>query len=94
MSALEDAARPSHGDRDCWTESEADEEESDVASPWVGVSDQSRHEDAGDLETHRDGEEQCAVAVEAVGDGRDEENGDEVADPDRCNEEREGYAAE
>ena len=37
------------------------------------------HQEAGDLDQDGDGEEEGAVVVEAVGDGGDEEDGDEIA---------------
>ena len=77
MPWLENLICPSHGDGDSWTETEAYEQEADIAGPWVdGIG---CDEETSDLDANRDGEEEGAVVVEAVGYGGDEEDGDEVA---------------
>ena len=80
MAGLEDLVRPGHGYGDGGAEAETDEEEAGVAGPRVGGgAGVGGHEEAGDLDEHGEGEEEGAVVVEAVGEGGDEEDGDEVA---------------
>lgn len=62
-----------------WGGGEALHKKTTVAGPWVGMRGcEGRDEQAGYLDENCDGEEEGAVVVEAVGQGRDDQDGDEV----------------
>lgn len=77
MSGLEELVGPGHGDGDRGAQAESDDEKTAVTRPGVGKgAGVGGKEEAEDLEQGREGEEDGAVAVEAVGEGGDEEDGD------------------
>ena len=80
MSWLEDLVRPGHGDRDGWTEAEADHEKTTVARPWVAFTTAiGCQKQTSDLDAHWDTEEEGAVMVEAVREGCDQQDSYEIA---------------
>lgn len=81
MALLEDLGAPGHADGDGGAEAESDHEEAAVAGPAV-VGGQGGGQETGDLDADGGGEEVRARSVEAVGDGSDYQNGDEIHDPD------------
>lgn len=81
VALLEDLGAPGHADGDGGAETESDHEEAAVAGPAV-VGGQSGGQETGDLDADGGGEEVRARSVEAVGDGGDDQDGDEIHDPD------------
>ena len=79
MAGLEDFVRPGHGDGDCGTKAEADQEESTVSWPGIGeATGVCCDEETRDLDEDGHGKEKSAVVMEAIGYWGDEENRDEV----------------
>jgi hypothetical protein len=78
VARLEDLVGPCHADGDCRTEAEAYHEQAAVAGPRVAGAGEGGYEEAGYLDEDGEAEEEGAVVVEAVGEGGDDEDGDEV----------------
>lgn len=81
VAALEDLVGPGHADRHGGAEAETNHEKAAVASPGV-LQGESHGQEPGDLDEDRAREEDGAQAVEAVRDGRDDQDGEKVHDPD------------
>ena len=78
MAGLEDLGGPGHADGHGWAEAEANEEQAGVAGPGRRGGREGRGEQAGDLDEDGGGEEEATVVVEAVREGCDEDDGEEV----------------
>ena len=77
VALLEDFVRPSHADGHRRTKTEADHEQATVTGPRVGEG-KCDGEEAGDLDKGAHGEEDGAIFVEAVGNGSNKEDSEEV----------------
>lgn len=77
VAALEDLVGPGHAGGDRGAEAEAHHQEAAVPGPVV-LESKGGCEEAGDLNADGEGEDEGAAGVKAVGDGGEDENGNQV----------------
>jgi hypothetical protein len=82
VALLEDLGTPGHADWHRGTKTETNHEKTSVSSPAI-ASCQSSGKETSDLDTDGSREEVRARSVEAVRDRSNDENGDEIHNPDR-----------